>query len=39
MTAKTNGNTAKGSITRKEAVRKALAALSKDASRADIQKW
>jgi hypothetical protein len=39
MPAKTNGNTAKGGITRKEAVRQALAALSKDATRADIQKF
>jgi hypothetical protein len=38
MPAKTNGNTAKGGITRKEAVRQALAALPKDATRADIQK-
>ena len=39
MPAKTNGNTARGGITRKEAVRQALGALAKDASRADIQKF
>lgn len=39
MPAKTNESTAKGSITRKEAVRQALAALSKDATRADLQKF
>ncbi len=39
MPAKSNGSTAKGGITRKEAVRQALARLSKDATRADIQKF
>ena len=39
MPAKTNGSTARGGITRKEAVRQALGALAKDATRADIQKF
>jgi hypothetical protein len=39
MPAKTNESTAKGGITRKEAVRQALAALAKDATRADLQKF
>ncbi len=39
MPAKTNGSAAKDSITRKEAVRQALGALSKGATRADMQKF
>jgi hypothetical protein len=39
MPAKTNGSAAKGGITRQEAVRQALAALPKDPTRADIQKF